>query len=145
MFEKIQIDSYLQLMLNKIENNLFAWSNLIELIVFAVLVIASYFLAKFFKKHVDALLDKINPLKERKKQRIIEKLFFPLLLLILIGLYYVTATAFNLPVTIIRILGNLVSAWIVVKTIILFFPRTRMFRFLSALIWLIAALRILNI
>lgn len=145
MFEKIQIDSYLQLMLSKIENNLFAWSNLIELIVFAILVIASYFLAKFFKKHVDALLDKINPLKERKKQRIIEKLFFPLLLLILIGLYYVTATAFNLPVTIIRILGNLVSAWIVVKTIILFFPRTRMFRFLSALIWLIAALRILNI
>ena len=145
MFEKIQINSYLQLMLDKIENNLFAWSNLIELIVFAILVIASYFLTKFLKKHVDALLDKINPLKERKKERIIEKLFFPLLLLILIGLYYVIATAFNLPVTIIRILGNLVSAWIIVKTIILFFPRTRMFRFLSALIWIIAALRILNI
>src|SRR6056297_4051216 len=65
--------------------------------------------------------------------------------MILIGIYYVTAASFSFPIVIIRIFGNLVSAWLIVKAITLFFPRNRMFRFLSALIWVIAALRILNI
>jgi small-conductance mechanosensitive channel len=90
-------------------------------------------------------LGKIKALKERKKLRILDRLLFPLILMILIGLYYVVAVAFSLPVVIISIFGNLVSAWLIVKAITLFFPRNKMFRFLSILIWIIAALRILNI
>jgi small-conductance mechanosensitive channel len=65
--------------------------------------------------------------------------------MILVGVYYVTAASFSLPNVIISIFGNLVSAWLIVKAITLFFPRNRMFRFVSALIWIVAALRILNI
>ena len=145
MFEDIQIEGYLQLIIDKIENNLLVWSNLIELIIFAIFIAAAFFLSKFLYKHVDDLLSKIKALRERKKIRIIDQLLFPLNLMILIGIYYIVAAAFNLPVVIISIFGNLVSAWLIVKTITLFFPRNRMFRFLSALIWIIAALRILNI
>jgi small-conductance mechanosensitive channel len=145
MFEDVQLDGYLQLIIDKIENSLLIWSNLIELIIFVLLTAAAFFLSKFLFKYVDELLDKIKALKEQKKVRIIDQLLFPLILMILIGVYYVTAAAFNLPVVIISIFGNLVSAWLIVKTITLFFPRNRMFRFLSALIWIIAALRILNI
>jgi small-conductance mechanosensitive channel len=145
MLEDIQIAEYLQLIIERIENNLFVWSNLIELVIFISMIAAAYFLSKILYKHVDELLDKIKALKQRKKTRIIDQLLFPLILMILIGVYYVTALAFSLPVVIISIFGNLVSAWLVVKTITLFFPRNKMFRFLSALIWIIAALRILNI
>lgn len=145
MFEDIQIDSYLQLIIDKIENSLLIWSNLIELVIFVTFVAAAFFISKFLYKHVDELLAKIKALKERKRLRIIDQLLFPLILMILIGFYYVVAAAFNLPAVIISIFGNLVSAWLIVKTITLFFPRNRMFRFLSALIWIVAALRILNI
>jgi len=145
MFENIQLEGYLQLIMEKIENNLLVWSNLIELIIFAVLTAAAFLLAKFLYSHVDDLLGKIKALKERKKLRILDRLLFPLILMFLIGLYYVVAAAFSLPVVIISIFGNLVSAWLIVKAITLFFPRNKMFRFLSILIWIIAALRILNI
>jgi len=145
MFENIQLEGYLQLIIEKIENNLLVWSNLIELIIFALLTAAAFFLAKFLYSHADDLLGKIKALKERKKLRILDRLLFPLILMILIGLYYVVAVAFSLPVVIISIFGNLVSAWLIVKAITLFFPRNKMFRFLSILIWIIAALRILNI
>ena len=145
MFEDIQIEGYLQLLIDKIENNLLIWSNLIELIIFVLITVAAFFLSKFLYKHVEELLGKIKALKERKKLRIIDQLLFPLVLMILIGIYFVLALSFNLPMVIISIFGNLVSAWLIVKTITLFFPRNRMFRFLSALIWIVAALRILNI
>ncbi|RCW56247.1 mechanosensitive ion channel family protein [Halanaerobium sp. ST460_2HS_T2] len=145
MFEDIQLGNYLQLIINKIQNNLLVWANLIELIIFAAITISAFFISKFLYSHVDDLLGKINALKERKKIRILDKLLFPLVLMILIGLYYVIAAAFNLPFVIISIFGNLVSAWLIVKAISLFFPRNKMFRFLSFLIWIIAALRILNI
>lgn len=145
MFEKIQVGNYLAMITAKLKSNLLVWSNLIEIIVFVTLTVAAYFLAKFFYRYFDSLLAKLNFLKSRKKNRILDKLLFPLILLILLALYYVSAAAFNLPLVIISILGNLVSAWFFVKTITLFFPRTKMFRFLSLLIWLIAALRILNI
>jgi len=145
MLEDIKIEEYGQLIIDKIENYLFVWSNLIELVIFIFMIAAAYFLSKILYKHVDELLGKIKVLKELKKIRIIDQLLFPLILMILIGVYYVTAVAFSLPVVIISIFGNLVSAWLIVKTITLFFPRNKMFRFLSALIWIIAALRILNI
>jgi len=145
MFEDIQIEGYMQLIVDKIENSLLVWSNLIELILFALITIAAFFLSKFLYSHIDELLSKIEALKKRKKTRIIDQLLFPLILMILIGIYYVVAGAFNLPLAVISIFGNLVSAWLIVKTISLFFPRNKMFRFLSALIWVIAALRILNI
>jgi small-conductance mechanosensitive channel len=145
MFEGIKIENYIEILLGKIQNNFLVWSNLIELILFLILLAAAYFLTKILYKHVDELLDKIEALKERKRVRIIDQLLYPLVLMILVGLYYVIAASFNLPVVIISIFGNLVSAWLIVKTLTLFFPRNRMFRFLSALIWIIAALRILNI
>ncbi|KXS47969.1 MAG: mechanosensitive ion channel protein MscS [Halanaerobium sp. T82-1] len=145
MLEDIKIEEYGQLIIDKVENYLFVWSNLIELVIFIFMIAAAYFLSKILYKHVDELLGKIKVLKELKKIRIIDQLLFPLILMILIGVYYVTAVAFSLPVVIISIFGNLVSAWLIVKTITLFFPRNKMFRFLSALIWIIAALRILNI
>lgn len=145
MFEDVQIEIYLQSLVDNLGNNLLVWSNLIEIIIFFFLVVASYFLSKFFRKQLEELLEKIRILKKHKKNRILDKLLLPLVLIILIGIYYVSAQAFALPAVIISIFGNLVSAWLVVKIIILFFPRTKMFRFLSALIWIIAALRILNI
>ncbi|RAK08466.1 mechanosensitive ion channel-like protein [Halanaerobium saccharolyticum] len=145
MFENIQVEGYLQQIMDKIQNSLLVWSNLLELIVFIVLTASAFFLSKFLYSHVEDLLSKIKALTKRKKLRIIDQLLFPLILMILIGFYFVAAAALNLPTVIIGIFGNLVSAWLIVKVISLFFPRNRMFRFLSALIWIIAALRILNI
>ncbi|MFW6252269.1 MAG: mechanosensitive ion channel protein MscS, partial [Halanaerobium sp.] len=145
MFEYIQLTSYLQLIVDKLEANLLVWSNLIELIIFAVLTAAAFFLSKFLYSFADELLGRIKALNERKKTRILTKLLYPLTLMILIGIYYILAAAFGLPVVILSIFGNLVSAWLIVKTITLFFPRNKMFRFISILIWIIAALRILNI
>lgn len=145
MFENIQMEGYLQQIMDKIQNSLLVWSNLLELIVFIVLTAASFFLSKFLYSYVDDLLSKIKALTKRKRLRIIDQLLFPLILMILIGVYFVAAAAFNLSTVIISIFGNLVSAWLIVKIISLFFPRNRMFRFLSAIIWIIAALRILNI
>lgn len=145
MFEDIKIENYIEILIDKIQNNFLVWSNLIELITFLLLVIAAYFLTKILYKHVDELLAKIDALRERKRDRIIDQLLYPLILMILVGVYFVIAASFNLPAVIISIFGNLVSAWLIVKAITLFFPRNRMFRFLSALIWIIAALRILNI
>jgi small-conductance mechanosensitive channel len=145
MFEGIQIEKYIEILVDKIQNSFLVWSNLIELIIFLVLAFGAYFLTKLLYKQVDELLEKIEALKERKRLRIIDQLLYPLILMILVGVYYVTAASFSLPNVIISIFGNLVSAWLIVKAITLFFPRNRMFRFLSALIWIIAALRILNI
>ena len=145
MFEGIQIEKYIEILVDKIQNSFLVWSNLIELIIFLVLAFGAYFLTKLLYKQVDELLEKIEALKERKRLRIIDQLLYPLILMILIGVYYVTAASFSLPNVIISIFGNLVSAWLIVKALTLFFPRNRMFRFLSALIWIIAALRILNI
>ena len=145
MFEGIQIEKYIEILIDKIQNSFLVWSNLIELIIFLVLAFGAYFLTKLLYKQVDELLEKIEALKERKRLRIIDQLLYPLILMILVGVYYVTAASFGLPNVIISIFGNLVSAWLIVKALTLFFPRNRMFRFLSALIWIIAALRILNI
>ncbi|MFP4021756.1 MAG: mechanosensitive ion channel family protein [Halanaerobium sp.] len=145
MFEGIQLEKYIEILVDKIQNNFLVWSNLIEFILFLFLLTATYFLTKLLYELVDELLAKIEALNERKRTRIIDQLLYPLILLILIGIYFVIASSFNLPLLIISIFGNLVSAWLIVKTLTLFFPRNRMFRFLSALIWIIAALRILNI
>ncbi len=145
MFEGIKIENYIAILIDKIENSFLVWSNLFELLLFLFLLIAAYFLTKLLYKHVDQILIKIEALNERKRLRIIDQLLYPLILMILVGIYYVIAASFNLPSVIISIAGNLVSAWLVVKVITLFFPRNRMFRFLSAFIWIIAALRILNI
>ncbi|MFW5961673.1 MAG: mechanosensitive ion channel family protein [bacterium] len=145
MFEGIQLEKYIEILVDKIQNNFLVWSNLIEFILFLFLLTAAYFLTKLLYELVDELLAKIEALNERKRTRIIDQLLYPLILLVLIGIYFVIASSFNLPLLIISIFGNLVSAWLIVKTLTLFFPRNRMFRFLSALIWIIAALRILNI
>lgn len=145
MFEGIKIENYIEILTDKIQNSFLVWSNLIELILFLLLIIGAYFLTKILYKKIDELLDKIEVLNERKRLRIIDQLLYPLILMILVGVYYVAAASFNFPIVIISIFGNLVSAWLIVKTLTLFFPRNRMFRFLSALIWIIAALRILNI
>lgn len=145
MFEDIQIEFYLESLFSQLSNNLLVWSNLIELIIIIALLIFSYFINKLIFKHVKELLNKIEALTESKQIRIIEQLLYPLILMVLIGIYYVIAASFALPSLLISIFGNLVSAWLLVKALSLFFPRNRMYRFLSALIWLIAALRILNI
>ncbi len=145
MFEGIKIENYIEVLTETIQTNFLVWSNLIEFVLFILMVIGAYFLTKLLNNQVDELLAKIEVLRERKRQRIIDQLFYPLILMILIGIYYVIAAAFSLPIAVISIFGNLVSAWLIVKTLTLFFPRNRMFRFLSALIWIIAALRILNI
>ncbi len=145
MIESINLENYLAQLITQIENNLFVLSNLIEIIIFAVLVIFAYFLSLAVRSNIERLLKRIKALRESKRNRIIDKLLFPLLLMILIWAYYIIASAFGLPSIIINIFGNLVTAWLIVKSITLFFPRNRMFRFLSILIWIIAALRILNI
>ena len=145
MFELIQFEKYIEILIDKIQNSFLVWSNLFELVLFLFLLTAAYFLTKILYKRVNELLAKIEALKARKRDRIIDQLLYPLILMILVGIYYIFAAAFNLPSVIISIFGNLVSAWLIVKTITLFFPRNRMFRFLSALIWIVAALRILNI
>ncbi|ADO76643.1 mechanosensitive ion channel family protein [Halanaerobium praevalens] len=145
MFENIQIDLYLESLITKLGNNIFVWSNLIELIIITFFLILAYFINKLIFKQVRELLSKIDFLDERKQFRIIDQLLYPLILMFLIGVYYIIAASFAIPAVIISIFGNLVSAWLLVKALSLFFPRNKMFRFLSALIWLIAALRILNI
>ena len=145
MIESINLENYLAQLITQIENNLFVLSNLIEIIIFAVLVIFAYFLSLAVRSNIERLLKRIKALRESKRNRIIDKLLFTLLLMILIWAYYIIASAFGLPSIIINIFGNLVTAWLIVKSITLFFPRNRMFRFLSILIWIIAALRILNI
>lgn len=145
MFENIQIDLYLESLITKLGNNIFVWSNLIELIIITFFLILAYFINKLIFKQVGELLSKIDFLDERKQFRIIDQLLYPLILMFLIGVYYIIAASFAIPAVIISIFGNLVSAWLLVKALSLFFPRNKMFRFLSALIWLIAALRILNI
>ncbi|MGM0548738.1 MAG: mechanosensitive ion channel family protein [Bacillota bacterium] len=145
MFENIQIDLYLESLITKLGNNIFVWSNLIELIIITFFLILAYFINKLIFKQVGELLSKIDFLDDRKQFRIIDQLLYPLILMFLIGIYYIIAASFAIPAVIISIFGNLVSAWLLVKALSLFFPRNKMFRFLSALIWLIAALRILNI
>lgn len=145
MIESINLENYLAQLITQIENNLFVLSNLIEIIIFALLVISAYFLSLAVRSNIDRLLKRIKALRESKRNRILDKLLFPILLMVLIWAYYIIASAFGLPSIIINIFGNLVTAWVIVKSITLFFPRNRMFRFLSILIWIIAALRILNI
>jgi di/tricarboxylate transporter len=110
MFEGIQIEKYIEILVDKIQNSFLVWSNLIELIIFLVLAFGAYFLTKLLYKQVDELLEKIEVLKERKRLRIIDQLLYPLILMILVGVYYVTAASFGLPNVIISIFGNLVSA-----------------------------------
>jgi len=145
MIESINLESYLAEVITQIENNLFVLSNLIEIIIFAILVVSAYFLSLGIRSNADRLLKRIKVLRESKRNRILDKLLFPILLMILIWSYFIIASAFGLPSIIMNIFGNLVTAWVIVKSITLFFPRNRMFRFLSVLIWIIAALRILNI
>lgn len=145
MFESVQFEEYLNLIITQIRNNLFIVSNLVELIIFTVITVAAYFLSLLFNKKIDKLLMKIKVIKESRRKRIINKLLFPFLLMIFIWTYFIIATAFSLPAVIINIFGNLVTAWLIVKSITMFFPRNKMFRFLSIIIWIIAALRILNI
>jgi len=145
MIESINLENYLAEVITQIENNLFVLSNLIEIIIFAILVVSAYFLSLGIRSNADRLLKRIKVLRESKRNRILDKLLFPILLMILIWSYFIIASAFGLPSIIMNIFGNLVTAWVIVKSITLFFPRNRMFRFLSVLIWIIAALRILNI
>jgi small-conductance mechanosensitive channel len=145
VFESVQFEEYFNLIINHIKNNLFIVSNLIELIILAVIIAASYFLSLLLNNKIEKLLMRIKALRESKRKRIINKLLFPFLLMIFIWTYFIIATAFSLPSVIINIFGNLVTAWFIVKTITMFFPRNKMFRFLSIIIWIIAALRILNI
>ncbi|SFL30884.1 mechanosensitive ion channel family protein [Halanaerobium salsuginis] len=145
MFESISLAEYYQIFLDIINNQLLVLTNLIEIIIFILMGAAAYFLSKFLYKNLDSLLEKIKSINFLKRKRILDQLLFPLLLIILIAFYHILAVTFNLPNVIISIFGNLVTAWLVVKVIALFFPRNRMFRFLSALIWVIAALRILGI
>ena len=67
MLEDIKIEEYGQLIIDKVENYLFVWSNLIELVIFIFMIAAAYFLSKILYKHVDELLDKIKALKQRKR------------------------------------------------------------------------------
>lgn len=129
MFENIQIDLYLESLITKLGNNIFVWSNLIELIIITFFLILAYFINKLIFKQVRELLSKIDFLDERKQFRIIDQLLYPLILMFLIGVYYIIAASFAIPAVIISIFGNLVSAWLLVKALSLFFPRNKMFRF----------------
>jgi len=53
MLEDIKIEEYGQLIIDKIENYLLVWSNLIELLFFIFIIAAAYFLSKILYKHVD--------------------------------------------------------------------------------------------
>ena len=145
MFEGIDPDYFYQQFLEIIENHLLVLTNLIELIVFVIMITVAFFLSKIIAPKIEETLKKIKALKENKIKRIINKLLLPLILMFFIFVYYVIAAALNLPIVVLSIVANLVTAWLVVKTITLFFPRNKMFKFLSVVIWIIAALRILNI
>ena len=82
MFEGIQFEKYIEILLDKIQTNFLVWSNLIELVLFLIMLIAAYFLTKLLYKQVDELLAKIKALKERKRTRIIDQLLYPLILMI---------------------------------------------------------------
>ena len=45
MLEDIKIEEYGQLIIDKVENYLFVWSNLIELVIFIFMIAAAYFLS----------------------------------------------------------------------------------------------------
>ncbi|MFW5961935.1 MAG: mechanosensitive ion channel protein MscS, partial [bacterium] len=72
MFEGIQIENYIDILVNKIQNSFLIWSNLFEFLFFLFLLAATYFLTKIFYKHVDQLLAKIQALNKRKRIRIID-------------------------------------------------------------------------
>lgn len=74
MFENIQIDLYLESLITKLGNNIFVWSNLIELIIITFFLILAYFINKLIFKQVRELLSKIDFLDERKQFRIIDQL-----------------------------------------------------------------------
>ncbi|MCC3144509.1 mechanosensitive ion channel [Halanaerobium sp. Z-7514] len=145
MFEGIELEYYYQLFLEILENQVLVLSNLIEAILFVIMIAAALFLSKITAPKIEKMLQKIKALKENKIERILGRLLAPLILLLLLFIYYVIAAALNLPTVILSIFANLVSAWFVVKAITLFFPKNKLFKFLSVVIWTVAALRILNI
>ncbi|ADQ14217.1 mechanosensitive ion channel family protein [Halanaerobium hydrogeniformans] len=145
MFEGIEPDYVYHQLIEIIENYLLVRTNLIELIIFLIMIFAAYFLSKITATRIEELLKKIKFFKENKIKRAVNRLLLPLILMLLISAYYVIAAVLNLPLAVISIFANLVTAWLIVKSITLFFPKKKMFKFLSVLIWIIAALRILNI
>ncbi|RCW49848.1 MULTISPECIES: mechanosensitive ion channel family protein [unclassified Halanaerobium] len=145
MLNTQQISKYYNLIIDWIYNNLFVFSNLIELAVLLLLSSAAYFLSKILRRYLESLVNKIKPLSSVKTEWIFNKLSYPFTLMFLIGFYYIITLVFSLPNLFISIAGNLITAWVIIKFISIFLPRKHEYKILSVLIWAVAALKILNI
>jgi len=145
LFDTQQLVLYWQQITAWFIENVFVVVNLIELAILVVLYILSLIFYKKLRGSVNKLLKKISGISPLKRRKLIKNLLKPLIFLFLIGIYYIVAMSLNGSLFFSSIVGNLLTAWSVIKLVSIFLPGTIFVRIISFFAWAMAALKILTI
>jgi len=145
MLDSNQIITYIEQIQLWIESNLLITSNLIEIGILITLYLFSYIIVHKFRNIVNKLLSKISTLNADKKDLLINKLLRLLIFTIFIWIYVLIINVIGQKSLFSNIIGNLFTAWIIIKIISTLLPGKFSVKIISSLVWTVTALKILNI
>ena len=127
------------------ENNLLVTENIIDIFVLVFLYFMSLFLFKKYSDDINKILKKIKFISKEQIDTIIRVVLQPLFYILLVWAYILIAEIVGVNHIFSDVVGNLVTAWVIIRLITTFFEEKFYVKILSLLIWSIAALKILNI
>ncbi|MFW6287749.1 MAG: mechanosensitive ion channel family protein [bacterium] len=133
-----------------LRNNVFTSYIIIQAVILLLISIISYFISGAFKK--DGLKDKVSKIFKYLRfisrdnlNRVIVELVWPIIGAALIWLYILFAVSLEYHYQFLMSVGHLINAWIIIKIFSSFMKSKIFTRFLSVFVWIIAALKIMNV
>ena len=141
----VQITALFNQLIVWLESNILVTANLIQLGVILFIYFLSYYFYRISKNETAELLEKIPVLEDSSREDLINSVLRPFIFNLLLWIVVLFAEIFGIPHQLGNIIGNLFTAWIIIKFISIFLPGKFSVRIISFLIWSITALKILNI
>jgi len=124
--------------------NALTWQTLSQLGFAALALIAAYFIQRALSPQLESLGQRLNNYILKDALRRLRLLITPLLAMLLVWLGYAVMNAQELPNEILRIIANLLTAWVVIRLVSSFLRSVSWAMIVSVLIWIVAALAILG-
>lgn len=111
-----------------------------------MLFILAWLLNKRIKSKSEIALQKIPGLEEKRAKRLVDRLLVIFIWWLFIWGYFLIGTPLGLPILMVVIVGNLLSAWLLIKFVSILIPGENfILRLLSYLVWTIAVLNIIGL
>lgn len=128
-----------------LQTQVFTWPSLVQLALLACALLAAFLVQRLLAAPMDALAERAKQVRLlAKPAERLRPLILPLAAMVLVWTIFAILVQLDHPSGLLRVVGNLFTAWVVIRLLSSFLNQSPWSPVIATIIWLVAALAILG-